>query len=316
MDIVVVNSFGPMGSTPVGSLIEKFGFLNLPVRKLGLHDYLVGERSIEDPYMVGRILENLTHHNAPLKQGGINVLDRDSASPRQLVDKSRVEADIQELKQTRFDSVAHMYHSVKSIYAKAVSYKEIDGIPERHIEYTTDLIYHSPEELYQDYKAHFDNVYMIHIHRDFVSWMNSLASQAFAHTKIKHRFKPMLIGRRLGTYTRYKEVVNGIPGLHLNFEELFLPDTLSVVGKIGNYLGMDIPELDWNRETFDLYGKLTSFEKAFTLMDDHINYLSPVTQRYILKATKGKIRSYETLGIGLMYLIDGIRFQFSHRNSR
>ena len=50
MKIVLVNSTGPMGSTVVGSLIEKFDFINIPLRKLGLHDYLVGMRDISDPF--------------------------------------------------------------------------------------------------------------------------------------------------------------------------------------------------------------------------------------------------------------------------
>ena len=42
--LVVISSFGPMGSTVVASIVEKFGYLNLPIRKMGLTDYLLKKK--------------------------------------------------------------------------------------------------------------------------------------------------------------------------------------------------------------------------------------------------------------------------------
>ncbi len=52
MEIIVINSFGPMGSTTVASILEKFGYLNVPVRKLHFSDYLIGKRKIDDPIII------------------------------------------------------------------------------------------------------------------------------------------------------------------------------------------------------------------------------------------------------------------------
>ena len=50
MKLIVINSFGPMGSTVVSKSIEHYGFLNLPLRKLGLNDYLAGIRDLNDDF--------------------------------------------------------------------------------------------------------------------------------------------------------------------------------------------------------------------------------------------------------------------------
>ena len=50
MRLILINSFGPMGSTVVASILEKFGYLNLPIRKRNFHEYLINKRILSDPY--------------------------------------------------------------------------------------------------------------------------------------------------------------------------------------------------------------------------------------------------------------------------
>ena len=74
--LLVINSFGPMASSVVAGLSEKLGFMNLPVRKLKLHEYLTGERLLSDNAMKACIVETLKDHAKPRQQGGVNVIDR------------------------------------------------------------------------------------------------------------------------------------------------------------------------------------------------------------------------------------------------
>ena len=50
MKLVVISSYGPMAASSLAALLEKFGFLNLPFRKIGLSEYIMGEREINAPY--------------------------------------------------------------------------------------------------------------------------------------------------------------------------------------------------------------------------------------------------------------------------
>ena len=54
MKFIIIYSDGPMGSSVLAGLIEKYGFINLPFRKFFLSDYLMGEKSLEDKAMQHR----------------------------------------------------------------------------------------------------------------------------------------------------------------------------------------------------------------------------------------------------------------------
>ena len=50
MRLILINSFGPMASSVIASICEKFGYLNLPIRKRNFHEYITKKRSLSDPY--------------------------------------------------------------------------------------------------------------------------------------------------------------------------------------------------------------------------------------------------------------------------
>ena len=49
MRLILINSFGPMASSVIASILEKFGYLNLPLRKRDFHEYLI-KKEASDPY--------------------------------------------------------------------------------------------------------------------------------------------------------------------------------------------------------------------------------------------------------------------------
>lgn len=310
MEIVVINSFGPMGSSVVGAMVEKIGGLNIPVRKLGLHDYIMGNRSLSDNYILKRFSEVVNNHHVPIRQGGVSAVDRDASQPRQLINKDFISKDLSKLNKEKFDNIQDCYEHLRKLYAKAVVYKK-SGNPVKHIEYTTDLIRFDPEALYSAYEKNFDKVHMIHLHRDFTDLMNAMASQSFISKSYIRKFKPFLIKKRYNLYKEYESIVSKIPGLHLSFKELFLPDTQKTIKKIADFLKMDMPSLDWGTEDYDLYGKLCSYNKAFTMIDDRQNYLSPMTKKLISSAVKKNVTIAHTVSVPFFYLMDSIRFQLT-----
>jgi len=282
VNVVVINSFGPMGSTVCASIIEKFGYLNIPVRKLKLHEYLLGEKNLEDDIMFKRLKVILKSHSHYRNQGGISVLDRDNSPPVRLVDISRVTNELNNFSAKNYETVKQLYSAIKSIYAKSVIYKDIPVKKcNNHIELTTDIRKFNPDLLYQSYIKNFNSVKMIHLHRNFTNWLNSYASQWFATPFIKSDLKLIRLSKHYKQYIEYCGVINNIPGLHLNFDELFIPNTQKTIKKIGEYLSLNPPSFDWKKEKYDLYGRMSDYSKTFTVFDDNINHLSWVTKSLI-----------------------------------
>lgn len=48
---IVIYSDGPMGASTFGSIFEKYGYLNIPFRKMFLSEYVMGIRNISDKAM-------------------------------------------------------------------------------------------------------------------------------------------------------------------------------------------------------------------------------------------------------------------------
>lgn len=304
MKIVVINSIGPMASTVVGSVVEKFGYLNIPVRKLGLHEYLRGKRSLDDGYMKKRLIEHLDSHSTILTIGGVSVSDRDSSKPRQLVQRSDVEPAIWNYQNNSFSRVSNMYSEGRNIYAQALKYKKSSHQIDRHIEYTTDIHQHPPLELWQSYKSEFGDVYMINLHRDFSGWLDSLVSQRFAHPSFRTRCF-FAFHSAFDLYSSYEKTMKEMPGLHLDFQELFIPRQDQLVNRISVFLGEPVPSIDWETEKYDLFGKLSDYKKTFTMADDKPKYLSPLTHGLIRKFIKsGRITIIHDAIIYLFYLLD------------
>ena len=311
MKIVLVNSTGPMGSTVVGSLIEKFDFINIPLRKLGLHDYLVGMRDISDPFFLEQFTRILDQHCILRQTGGVSVRDRNIAIPRKLVDKdlalNYLASNSENLK-----TIRGLYNISRNAYSHAIQYKKTGNYSEMHVEYTTDIINYNMEELEKAYNEVFDEVIMIHLHRDFVDWLESLFSQRFIHPKFKTR-NFFVLHSAYNQYMRYEEKTKNLPGLHVEFKSLFLPNTKELINDISKLLKMPIPNISFENEQYDLYGKLSDFDTTFTQADTENLYLSKISRSIIKRCiSRGKITIFHDILVYGLYLIESFRFQINY----
>ncbi len=308
--LVLVNSFGPMGSTLLAGLLEKFGFGNAPLRKIHLHQYLMEETDLNSGLMQKRLEEILISHSKPSTSGGVSVLDRSDQKPKALTDINLVRDDLEQLKKRKFSSIEQLYQACRETYFKAIVYKPVTTKADLHMELTVDIHRFNPDELYARYQDNFKEVYMIHLHRNFKGWINSLASQAFVHPEIKNRIKffPHL---RYADYDLYERSVARMPGLHMPFDELFDTPVEDIARRIAAFVKEPVPVIDLRNEKYDLYGKSLSYQKAFTRFDDNIEYLKPATLDYFEKlACSGGFKkpSAAVLAWGF-YLRDMIRFR-------
>ena len=311
MQVVIINSTGPMGSTSVGSIIEKFDYINIPLRKLGLHEYLVGQRKLDDPFFMDRFKQVLDQHSIERQSGGVNMTDRNSTPGRKLIDKDKV---LDYLAQYNEDanSISNIYNNVRNAYVHGLKYKQAADYSNSHIEYTTDIVNFDMKELYSAYQSEFDKVFMVHLHRNFVDWLESLFSQRFIHPKFKTRYF-FVFRSAYKQYMRYEEKVKNLPGLHVDFDDLFLPNTEQLIIDISQYIKRPIPDILWEEEYYDLYGKLCDYNTAFTQADTGNLYISKLTRsviRYIEK--KGKATIFQDMVVYGLYLVESVRFQFKY----
>ena len=73
--IVCIFSHGPMGSSTLGSIVEHFNFLNMPIRKYGLYDSIIKRKNSRNIYK-RRIIEIASLLSSKSYLGGRGMVDR------------------------------------------------------------------------------------------------------------------------------------------------------------------------------------------------------------------------------------------------
>ncbi len=313
--LLVINSFGPMGSTLLAGLTEKLGFTNIPLRKLRLNQYLTGELELDSGIMQERLEAALIAHSVLGTRGGVSVLDRDNQKPRALTDTEIVREKLEELKRQSFSNVQDLYMACRNLYCEAIIYKEIKSNPEWHIEMTTDIHRFPPDDIYAAFEQHFDEVYMIHLVRDFRGWINSLASQAIVSKQLKNRlmFFPHM---RYADFDLYERAIKAMQGLHINFDELFETPIEELAAQIADLTNAPLPETNLRTEEYDMYGKIQPYDIAFKKFDDNVHYLKPKTLDYFADLAKsGKInRKPSQARAWSRYLAGMCAYRMKHSN--
>jgi hypothetical protein len=296
-----------MGCSLLSGLVEKMGFGNFPLRKTGLHQYLMGEIALDSGYMQSRLRDIIMAHAQPAHIGGVSVLDRDNSPARTLTDPARVAGRLDSLSPA---TLTDLYFACRNIYADSVIYKQVTSNPGWHAEQTVDIHRFDPAALYARYTDNFENVKMIHMHRPFPQWINSLAAQGFVHPQLKNRVK-FFPHMRYADYRLYERCLEKMPGLHLHFDDLFDTPIDALAQKIAAYLDVPAPSIDLKAQDYDLYGKLVPYQNAFTRFDDNIEYLRRDTLTYFVTISNDNAmrRPATQINAWLRYLGDMVRFR-------
>lgn len=300
MELIVINSYGPMGTSVVGSILEKFGYINLPIRKRKLEDYVLGKKDIQDTYFKNRTLELFNNLSKGNHSGGTGVLDRNKNSKQKKLDINLVKFELEHFTNKNYSNLEDMYFDSMIIANKATIYKKKIKNVVGSIELATNLEKVDNKKLYEFYKKKFKKVKFINLNREFVSWLNSLLSQ-----RLLEKNRPLIpnivkLSSRKRDYDNYLKDSLYYDSLDLSFEDIFIPNTLNTIKKIEYFLKKNISKVILENEYFDLYGAERNFMTTFTKADDNINYISKLS-----KLIASKINSHPNL------LID-ILFQFSY----
>jgi hypothetical protein len=304
MKLIVINSAGPMGSTVLGALIEQFGYQNLPTRKRGLHDYLTGMRLVTDNHLRLRTRHLVESLATPRVGGGTSVIDRDRKKAIRRLDPSKIDEELLEFERKRFNSVADMYLESSLLLAKGITYKPVWPKPRGWIEYTTDIeaFADSASDLYDCYRREFSDVLFFHMHRDFVGWLDSLSSQLLLSKRLTIDSARLRLSGARRRYVRYERAVSAIPGFHISFESLFLPNTPHLIEKLSTLLGS--PEcVNLESANYDLYGSVTDYKSAFSRDDVTGKYLNGAAIRFARQAErKARLGFLDDLIFETLYL--------------
>ena len=310
MKIVFVNSHGPMGSSCVAAIIEHLGFNNIPLRKLGLLEYLTYKLPNDYDMMIKKFQNTIDKHTEFRTQGGVNVIDRNSAKPIKFLDKKTIKKNLKKIINQNINNPILLYEQLRLIYSKSVLYKEMNYDYLGNIELTTRIHDHNPKELYNVIKKNFDEFYIINIKRDFTSWVNSLVSQWYLNNDKKFKFKLLNIRGLYLDYRKYNNFVDNFPGMKINFEDIFLPNTNKIIKEIKFYLSSE-HNINWKIKSYDLYGKIVNYDKAFTKRDDNIEYLTETTKKLIKLGEKNNYKNLVNLFlINFFYFVSIFTMKF------
>ena len=214
MKLIVINSHGPMGSTTLSAILEHFGFLTLPIRKVGLMEYLKGEYNLEDKFFQNRIVEIAHKFSKKRISRSRSMME---SNENILLDEKVID-EAKEFRNKKFNNFSDMYFEAYHLFHKHMIYKkkkEYNGV----IELSTNSFLYEPEEFYNLFKKNFSEVIFLNLDRDFENWLNSLMSQFFVRDNISIKNVIKKLSSIIGDYNRYQKYLNeNKNSININFK--------------------------------------------------------------------------------------------------
>lgn len=305
--IVCIFSHGPMGSSTLGSIIEHFDFLNIPIRKYGLYDSIIKKKN-SNKFFKNRIIEsaNLLCSNTYL--GGRGMTDRNKF--KNIFFKDQILNDLEKkIFNNKFKKLNIKIFKTYEVFNANIIYKDKKKNYNGIIYYPANIHYFDPKKVYKDFKKEFKNVIFFAMRRDFEDWISSLLSQTFIKKKIQIKH----LNRRLTSiYKDYQKYLNFIETLPfckiIDFEDIFIKK-----GKIVEELNFGKIS-DIQNKKFDHWTRLTNYNNTFKKFDNKNNILSKNTInliRFFLKSEKKnfyKMLLIDIIGL-VLFSIDNFKFK-------
>lgn len=297
-----------MGSTSVAAIIEKFGFQNMPLRKINLTEAVIEDSLKNKKKMLDKFKHIIKSHNNFKNQGGVSAIIREADKKIRLIDVNLISDEVNSIKEKELE-LPGLYFRLRDIYEKSMLYKKKNKKKIGYIELLVNAHNYEPDLLVKSYKKKFDQIYIINIKRDFLSWLSSLTLQWYFGKNQKWRF--IKIDKVYSDFLKYENFVKNSEGLEINFDDIFLPKTNNLIKKIGSYLDVNYNKIDWESHHYDLYGKISNFEMSFTKYDDNLNILSKLTKKLIkLKISKFKNSNLLNILVIMLYFWDTLFIRY------
>ena len=267
---LVIYSDGPMGASTLGSLFEKYGYLNIPFRNIFLSEYVMGIRNLSDKAMQNKFLDILKKHSSKRILGGTCMRDRDSREARIRALKP-TEEEINKFLAFEPNDLHSLISHCYLFAAKNIVYKGFN-IPLRgFILYELPQLKKSVSFSQTDYLkrlTQLSNFTCFTMNRDFKEWCASLLNQQ--DPKIKYSLKGRIISLEK-LFKRWKNIqslseISNFNNIDIN--SVLLPNTQKTNNLISKRLKLPkIKEKTLKNQLFDLYGSLVKYNLAFKPAD-------------------------------------------------
>jgi hypothetical protein len=312
-ELIVIISDGPMGSTTIASIIGNYGYLNFPLRHMGLNQYLNDEFSLDNPFFINRVKQCVEAYTVPRATGGRSVIDSEIVV---LFDK-KIKAEIDNLENKKFLSIQEKYLFVFTLFNKHCLYKKklqnYNGI----IELTTDIHHYEPSQIQKKYIQEFKKVKFISLKRNFKNWLNSVCSHRFRKKNFKIKYFIIRLSSQIKRYKEYNKFVNDLKdNTIIQFEDIFKK----------NFLDNFLKEIEFENNInfkdlkFDHYGKLLTFSDTFESIDDSYYFLNKLSFKimdYAEKFYDNKIlRFLFDIIFQIIYLKDHFSYKINKKPKR
>jgi hypothetical protein len=136
-----------MGSSVVAAIVEKFGYINLPLRKRKLNEYVLGSKKIDDNYFKDRTKVIINGLSSDMQLGGTGVLDRDSSLPIKRFDINLASNELEDFYKKQFISIDDLYFASMQLANNLTIYKKKVTDIKGAIELSVDIEKYKPDNL-------------------------------------------------------------------------------------------------------------------------------------------------------------------------
>lgn len=270
--IISIFSHGPMGSSTIGSIIEHFDFLNIPIRKYGLYDYISNKKNLDDNFFENRIIESANQLTSVTHLGGRSMIER-NLNKNIFFDKKLLNDLEQFFKKKNKSKFREKLFDCYNIFNNNLNYKKKKKYYNGIIEYPTSIHYNDPIKVYENYNKEFKEFQFFAMTRNFEDWFASLMSQTF----IKKKFKLKHLNRRLSSiykdYKTYIKFISNLPNCKIiDFDRIFEKKHKIIEDlELGEIFDIENKEFDhWTKllvynQTFEKFDKKEEIFSSFSL---------------------------------------------------
>ena len=267
---IIIYSDGPMGSSLLGSLLEQYGYLNLPFRKFFLKEYVMGTKNLNDKAIQYKFLETINWLSKPEKLGGTSVSDRDSR-PKIIRANKPSDKEIYDFLSFNPTSLDALLTHCFLFGNKFIRYKS-NYLPVRgFIIQEVSEINHNSELSTYSYIAKLsslNNFSCYVMNRSFKEWVSSLLSQQDSRINSHSKIRTVSIEK---LFKRWKTLQQITPHKNLfiiDINSIFLPNTKNINKFISESLSIPLINIkDFSINDFDLFGTIISFKETFSPAD-------------------------------------------------
>ena len=270
MRFIIIYSDGPCGSSNFASLLEKYGFINLPFRKFHFSEYFMGSKSFSDKSMQLKFLTHIKVYSNPERLWGTSVKDRNERG-KIIRFNEPTQNEIDNFLSFEPKSLDSLIYHCFTFASRFVVYKDIISKPKGIIihEMPQFVIKHKfTENEYINKLIKSENFSFFVLSRDFKSWCAALFSQQDSKLKSLSRLNFVSLEKLYTRWLFIQNIAQHKKISEIKLDDILLPNTKKTIDLLQKKLNLE--PIIYNKlikKEFDIFGSIIKFKDAFTPSD-------------------------------------------------